>query len=87
VVKKAPMLTTVSAVITTLRTVKRSIRAAAKGATKPYKRTFTEIANEICSRLQPKADSKGMINTVGADLNPAVMTRVKKVTIAAIHAG
>ena len=29
----------------------------------------------------------GMINTEGADLKPAVATRVKKVTIAAIHAG
>ena len=35
VVRKAPVLTVVSAAITTLRTVKRSIRAAAKGAVRP----------------------------------------------------
>jgi hypothetical protein len=45
------------------------------------------IAREIWSRLQPNASSSGTIKTEGADLNPAVATRVKKVTKAAIHAG
>ena len=73
--------------MTTFRTVKRSIRAAAKGAVKPNSKTLTEIASEICSRFQPKASSSGTIKTDGADLNPAVATRVKNVTIAAIQAG
>ena len=87
VVRKAPVLTVVSAPITTLRTVKRSIKAAAKGAVSPYNKTLTEMAIDICSRFQPKASSRGTIKTDGADRKPAVATRVKKVTIAAIHAG
>jgi hypothetical protein len=35
----------------------------------------------------PKASSSGTINIDGADLNPAVAIRVRKVTPAAIHAG
>ncbi|CAB4663602.1 unannotated protein [freshwater metagenome] len=73
--------------MTTFRTVKRSIKAAAKGAVNPYNKTLTEMARDICSRFQPNASSSGTIKTDGADLNPAVATRVKKVTIAAIHAG
>ena len=87
VVKNAPVLTVVNAAITTLRTVKRSINAAANGAVNPYNKTLIAIASEIWSRPQPNASSSGTINTEGADLKPAVATRVKKVTIAAIHAG
>ena len=79
--------TTASADITTLRTVKRSIRAAANGATKPKSSTLIATAAEICERDQPKASSSGTIKTDGADLNPAVAISVKKVTATAIHPG
>ena len=79
--------TTISAVITTLRTVKRSIKAAANGATKPKSKTLMDTAIATCERDQPKASSSGTIRTDGADLNPAVAIKVKKVTIAAIQPG
>ena len=79
--------TTVSADITTLRTVKRSINAAANGATKPKSMTLIETASEICERDQPNASSSGTISTDGADLNPAVAIKVAKVTAAAIQPG
>ena len=41
------MATRVSADITTLRTVNRSIKAAAKGATKPKSKTLIDTASEI----------------------------------------
>jgi hypothetical protein len=46
-----------------------------------------DTANEIWERDQPKASSNGTINTDGADLNPAVAMRVKKVTVTAIQPG
>jgi hypothetical protein len=41
----------------------------------------------MSSRDQPKDFSSGTISTEGADLKPAVATRVKKVTPAANQAG
>ena len=81
------MATSESAAITTLRTVNLSIRAAAKGATRPKSSTLIETAAEICERDQPKASSRGTIRTEGADLNPAVAIKVKKVTVTAIQPG
>ena len=81
------MATSESAAITTLRTVNLSISAAAKGATRPKSRTLIETAAEICERDQPKASSRGTIRTEGADLNPAVAIKVKKVTVTAIQPG
>jgi hypothetical protein len=45
------------------------------------------IANETCERDQPNASSSGTIVTEGADLNPAVAIKVKKVTTRAVQAG
>ena len=87
IVENAPMPTVVSAVITTRRIPKRSISAAANGAVSPNRRTFIATASEISSRDQPKDSSSGTIKTEGADLNPAVATRVRNVTPAANHAG
>ena len=87
IVSAEPMLTEVSADITTLRIPKRSIRAAAKGATSPYTSTLIAIANEICSRPQPNASSSGIIRTDEALRNPAAVTRVKNVTPTANQAG
>jgi hypothetical protein len=81
------MPTVVSAVITTLRIPKRSINAAANGAVRPNSKIFIATASEISSRDQPKASSNGTTKTEGADLKPAVATRVKKVTPAANQAG
>ena len=64
-----------------------SINAAANGAVKPKSKTFTETASEISARDQLKASCKGISNTDGADLNPALAIRVKKVTPAAYQAG
>ena len=83
----ALMETKVSADITTLRTVKRSIKAAAKGATKPKRSTFIDTAKEICDRDQPKASSRGTIKTDGAERYPADAINVKNVTVTAIHPG
>ena len=79
--------TTESADITTLRTVNRSIKAAANGATSPKSNTLIATAAEICERDQPNASSSGTIRTEGADLNPAVAISVKKVTATAIQPG
>ena len=46
-----------------------------------------DTAIATCERDQPKASSSGTIRTDGADLNPAVAIKVKKVTIAAIQPG
>ena len=66
---------------------KRSIKAAANGATKPKSKTFTAIAKEISSLPQPKLSSKGTIKTEGADLVPADAIKVKKVIPATTQAG
>ena len=87
IVEKAPMPTVVSAVITTLRIPKRSIKAAANGAVRPNSRIFIATASEISSRDQLKASSSGTTKTEGADLKPAVATNVKNVTAAANQAG
>ena len=63
------------------------MRAAAKGATKPYTSTFIATAKETCSRPQPKESSSGIISTDEALLNPAVIASVTNVTPIAIHAG
>ena len=87
VVKKDPRLTAVRAEITTLRTVKRSIKAAANGAVRPNKSTLMLIAAETVDLDQPKASWSGMINTDGADRYAPLVATVKKATPAAIHAG
>ena len=87
IVSPAPTLTEARADITTLRIPKRSINAAAKGATKPYTSTLIATANETCSRPQPNASSKGIIKTEEALLNPAVIASVTNVTPIANHAG
>ena len=87
IVSPAPTLTEKSADITTRRIPKRSISAAAKGATNPYTRTLMATAKETCSRPQPKASSSGMIRTDDALLKPAVIANVTKVTPIANHAG
>jgi hypothetical protein len=46
-----------------------------------------ETAREIPSRPQPKASSRGRINTEGADRKPAVAIKVRKVNPAIHHAG
>jgi hypothetical protein len=79
--------TSASADITTLRTVKRSMSAAAKGATNPKSITLIATAREISERDHPKASSRGTISTEGADLKPAVAIKVKKVTVTAIQPG
>jgi len=73
--------------MTTLRTVKRSIRAAAKGAVNPKSKTFIARAAEITSRRQPNSSSSGKINTEGALLKPAEANKVAKVIPATIQAG
>jgi hypothetical protein len=79
--------TSASADITTLRTVKRSMSAAANGATRPKSSTLIDTAREICERDQPKASSSGTMSTDGADRYPAEAIKVKKVTVTAIHPG
>ncbi len=66
-VENEPMLTQVRAAITTLRTVKRSISAAANGAVRPKSKTLRLIAAEIEARDQPKASCSGMMRTDGAE--------------------
>ncbi|CAB4833011.1 unannotated protein [freshwater metagenome] len=83
----APAPTTLRAVITTFLIPNRSMKAAANGAVNPKSKTLTETAKEIWSLPQPNASSSGTIRTEGAERNPADATRVKKVTIAAIHPG
>jgi len=61
--------------------------AAANGEMRPNKRMLMEMANETCERLHPKAISRGMMRTDGADRKPAATTSVRNVTAAAIHAG
>ena len=46
------------------------MRAAAKGATKPYTSTFIATAKETCSRPQPKESSSGIISTDEAHSDP-----------------
>ena len=87
IVSPAPTLTDSSADITTLRIPKRSIRAAANGATSPYTSTLIATANETCSRPQPKASSRGMMSTDEALLKPAVIANVTNVTPIANQAG
>ena len=55
IVEIEPIPTVVSAVITTLRIVKRSISAAANGAVKPKSKTLMLTAREMVDRDQPKA--------------------------------
>jgi len=87
IVEVALIDTSKRADITTLRTVKRSISAAANGATNPKRRTLMETASEICERDQPNASSKGTMRTEGAERYPADAIRVKKVTVTAIQPG
>ena len=87
IVEDELIATTMRADITTLRTVNRSMSAAANGATKPKSSTLIDTAKETCERDHPKASSSGTISTEGADLNPAVAIKVKKVTVAAIQPG
>ena len=87
IVRNAPRLTADKALITTLRTVNLSIKAAANGAVNPYSKIFIDIASEICDLDQPKESSRGTIKTDGADLYPAEATKVNQVIPAAIHAG
>ena len=82
-----PIPTVVKADMTTLRTVKRSIKAAANGAVRPNNSTLILIAAEIVDLDQPKASWSGTINTDGADRYPALAARVKKVTPKANQAG
>ena len=86
-VRNAPKETVVSADITTLRIPNFSISAAAKGETKPKRRTLIATAKEISERDQPKASSSGTISTDGADRNPAVAIKVAKVTATANQPG
>ena len=87
IVLNEPTVTKVSAVRTTLRIPKRSMKAAANGAIKPKSNTFTAMEIEISSRRQPNASSSGTTNTEGVARTPAVTTRTKKVTNATGQAG
>ena len=62
-----PIPTVVRADITTLRTVKRSISAAANGAVRPKSSVLILIAAAMVDRDQPKASWSGMMSTDGAD--------------------
>ena len=87
IVRNAPRETVVNADITTRRIPNFSMSAAANGEIRPKRSTFIAIASEISERDQPKASCSGMINTDGADRNPAVAIKVAKVTATAIQPG
>lgn len=73
--------------VVTLRNPKRSIRAAAKGATRPNSRMLMPTATLMVVRLQPNSDSRGRIITPGAARKPAAPRSAKKATPATIQAG
>ena len=85
--KPAPRPIDVSAPITTRRTPKRSIKAAAKGAVSPYIKIFTLSATDRSARDQPNSSSIGTIKTDGVDRIPAAPISARNPTPAATHEG
>ncbi len=71
----------------TLRTPKRSIRAAANGAVKPNRTRLMLTARDSTVVDQPNSSCSGTMSTPGAARKPAAPTKARKATAATIQAG
>jgi hypothetical protein len=71
--------------VTTRRTPKRSISAAANGPVRPNRIRFTDTAAPIVPRLQPNSSSSGTISTPGVARKPAAASSVRNVTATTTH--
>ena len=74
-----PAMIIATAEMTTGRTPKRLMKAAANGAIRPYSASRTASATEIWAVLQPNSFSSGWMMTPGAPIAPAVASMTRKV--------
>ena len=81
-VSQEPAAITVRATATTRRMPKRSIRAAANGAVRPYRARFTETAAPIVPRDQSNSACSGSMRRPGTERKAAAPMIVTKVTAA-----
>ena len=86
-VRALPAPISTSATDVTMRTPKRSIRAAAKGAVRPKSTRLMLTAAESTVVDQPNSLCSGTISTPGAARKPAAPTSARKATAATIQAG
>jgi len=86
VVRRAPAETVIRAPTVTMRSPKRSIRAAAKGPVRPNRMRLIETATEMMARFQPNSFCSGTIRTLGVARNPAAPISATNVTAATTHA-
>ena len=86
VVSATDTASSASAIATRRRTPQRSMADAAKGPINPNRARLMATAPEIAVRLQPNSVSSGTISSPGVARMPAVISRVKKVTTAMVHA-
>ena len=86
-VSPLPAATMSSAIVTTRRTPKRSINAAANGAVIPNRARFTDSAAEIVPIDQPNSARNGSIITLGVARKAAAPSSARNVAAAAHQAG
>ena len=85
-VSPLPAATMSSAKVTTGRTPKRSIRAAANGEIRPKSIRLSDTAEPMSPCDQPNSSWSGSISTPGTERNAAAPTRVTKATAATTQA-
>ncbi len=85
-VSAAPEAMSTSATTTTRRMPKRSMRAAANGAVRPYRTMFTEVARPIDPRDQPNSCRRGPASRPGRVEKAPATTIASSATAATHHA-
>ena len=85
-VSPLPTATMSSAKVTTGRTPKRSIRAAANGEIRPKSIRLSDTAEPMSPCDQPNSSCSGSISTPGTDRKAAAPTSVTKATAATTQA-
>jgi hypothetical protein len=86
VVSPTPVAISRRAQMTTRRTPKRFMNAAANGPESPNSSRLIETATEMTARLQPNSCSSGTMSTPGVERMPDAASRVKNVTPNTIQA-